>query len=82
MRKRIVIGVLWGLAFVYGWQFWAAMYGLPSVLGPILALAIAGAVALTYAPTRGRPVVKRRILGDVPDARVVDGGSFQEPQGR
>ncbi len=81
MKKRIAIGVLWGLALAYGWQFWSAMYGLPGFVGPVLALIVA--MALVFAPfqARGRASIPRRIVTDVPDPRVV-GNQLGEPQGR
>jgi hypothetical protein len=44
MWKRFAVGLAWWLAVAYGWEFMAAMYGLPHAVGPILALLVAAMI--------------------------------------
>jgi len=67
MGRRIAIGLAWGLAVAYGWQFMANMYGFPAV-GPVAALLVAAAVAASTPRRRRRPSDRRQIYrpGEAP----------------
>jgi hypothetical protein len=46
MKKRLLATVLWFYATWYGWSILADMVGLPALLGPVVALAVAAVIGL------------------------------------
>ena len=47
MRKRLLAGPLWFLATLYAWEMLTlALPGLPSAVGPVLAIVLASLVVL------------------------------------
>ena len=46
MKKRLFATVLWFYATWYGWSILANMTGMPAMLGPVVALAVAVVIGL------------------------------------
>ena len=46
MKKRLFATVLWFYATWYGWSILADMAGMPGMLGPVVALAVAAVIGL------------------------------------
>ena len=74
MRKRILAGVLWFLAFGYFFQFAGVMYGFPPAIGTVLALGVAVFMSVDPLGVVWKRQPTRRIAR-IPDPAVPSDGT-------
>ena len=72
MRKRILAGVFWFLAFGYFFQFAGAMYGFPPAIGTVVALGVAVFMSVDPLNVLWNRQPSRRIAR-IPDPATPDG---------